>query len=194
MYNLSNKIVTKCLLAFVLFVVSLTAIAANAVNDPSFEGGFPNSEWTPISTFTGIEGFPICNADNCSGVDFARTGAWYIWIGGLGAGVTSSVEQTLTIPAESQELSLWALRGICDDPSDTVFIKIDNTVVGSLVCTATDAEMQQYTFSVTGFNDDNSHTLYIGGTVGGTNGSHSNFFIDDLEIFFDDTIFINGFE
>ncbi len=156
----------------------------NAVADWSFEGGVPNADWTPFSTFTGIAGFPFCGPDNsCPAAGVTSTGDWAIWIGGLSAGVTSSVTQTLTIPSTATDLTVQTLRGICDDPSDTLHVSIDGTDIGTQVCDVVDGAFGQITFPVAGFADDGVHELYIGGTVGGTNGTHTNFFVDDVTIY-----------
>jgi cysteine-rich repeat protein len=154
---------------------------SNVVADWSFEGGVPNADWTPFSTFGGLSGFPLCGSGNgCPAASLANTGTWLVWVGGLSAGVTSSVEQTITIPAAATDLTLYALRGRCDDPGDTLHVSLDGTDIGTVVCSATDGNWVQQTFPVAPFNDGGSHTLLIGGTVGGTNGTHSNFFVDDV--------------
>ena len=155
----------------------------NVVADGSFEGGVPNADWTAFSTFGGIAGFPLCGSGNgCPAASLANTGNWLVWIGGLSAGVTSYVEQTVTIPAAATDLTLYTWRGICDDPSDTLHVQLDGTDIGTVACDAVDGGWTQQTFSVAGFNDGGSHDLYIGGTVGGTNGTHSNFFVEDVEL------------
>lgn len=159
------------------------AYADNVVADESFEGGVPNVEWTPTSTFTGIPGFPLCGTGNaCPAAGVTVTGDWNVWIGGLASGVTSSVEQDITIPVTTTDLTLWVLRGLCDDPSDTLHISLDTVDIGTVACDLVDGDFVQYTFSVAGYNDGGLHTLYIGGTVGGTNGTHSNFFVDDVVV------------
>jgi len=155
----------------------------NVVADWSFEGGVPNADWTPFSTFGGIAGFPLCGPGNgCPAAGLAVTGVWNVWIGGLSDGVTSSVDQSIVIPSTATELTMWTLRGLCDDPSDTLHVSLDGSDIGTIVCDATEGAFVEQTFSVAGFNDDAAHTLLIGGTVGGTNGTHSNFFVDDVSI------------
>ena len=154
----------------------------NVVADWSFEGGVPNADWAASSTFTGIPGFPLCGPDNGCPVSLTTTGEWSVWVGGLSAGVTSSVEQTVTIPTTATDLTVEILRGLCDDPSDTLHVRLDGTDIGTLACDAEDSDYVTRTFSVAGFNDGGAHTLFIGGSVGGTNGTHTNFFVDDVAI------------
>jgi len=155
----------------------------NVVADWSFEGGVPNDDWTAFSTFGGIDGFPLCGPGNgCPAASLANTGSWLVWIGGLAGGVTSSVDQALTIPAAATELTLLSLRGVCDDVSDTLHISIDGNDIGTVACDATDGGYVQQSFPLAPYNDGGSHTLLIGGTVGGTNGTHSNFFVEDVII------------
>jgi cysteine-rich repeat protein len=153
----------------------------NVVADGSFEGGVPNADWTAFSTFGGIAEFPLCGPGNgCPAASLANTGDWLVWIGGLAGGVTSSVDQPVTIPAAATDLTLYTLRGICDDVSDTLHVSLDGTDIGTIVCDGVDGGWVAQTFPVAPFNDGGSHTLLIGGTVGGTNGTHSNFFVEDV--------------
>ena len=154
---------------------------SNVIADYSFESGNPAGDWTATSTFGGISGFPLCGPGNgCPAAALARTGSWLVWIGGLASGVTSDVEQTVIIPPTATELTLYSLRGICDDPSDTLHVSLDGIDIGTVVCDGTDGDWVQQTFSVAGYNDGGTHVLNIGGTVGGTNGGHSNFFVEDV--------------
>jgi len=157
------------------------ADSTNVVADYSFESSFTTSEWTPSSTFGGVPGFPLCGPGNgCPASSLAVTGSWLVWIGGLSGGVTSSVEQNVTIPATATDLTLQTLRGVCDDPGDTLHVQLDGFDIGTVACDTTDSNYIERTFPVAGFNDGGVHTLYIGGTVGGTNGTHTNFFLDNV--------------
>lgn len=153
----------------------------NLIADWSFENSFNSGEWTPFSTFGGVAGFPLCTPDNgCSVTSLARTGSSLVWIGGLSGGVTSTVDQDITIPAAAAELTIYTYRGVCDDPSDTLHVQIDGNDIGTLACDATDGDWTEQTFPVAPYNDGGSHNILIGGTVGGTNGTHSNFFVEDV--------------
>lgn len=155
--------------------------STNVIGDFSFESGYPNTDWTPFSTFGGLPGFPLCGPGNgCPASSLANTGSWLVWIGGLSAGVTSTIEQDVTIPPSATDLTLLTWRGICDDASDTLHIQLDGNDIGTQVCDATDNGWQLQTYSVAGYNDGGTHTLLIGGTVGGTNGTHTNFFVEDV--------------
>jgi len=61
-------------------------------------------------------------------------------------------------------------------------VSLDGNDIGTLACDGVDGDFVEQTFSVAGYNDDADHDLLIGGTVGGTNGTHSNFFVDDLTV------------
>ncbi|WP_340679574.1 M4 family metallopeptidase [Paraglaciecola sp.] len=156
--------------------------STNLVADWSFEGGVPNADWLSSSTFGGVTGFPLCGPGNgCPAVP-TSTGSWIVWIGGLATGVTSSVAQDITIPASATELTVKTFRGLCDAPGDFIEIKIDGTAIGAITCDATDSNYVEQTLAIAPFNDGQVHSLTIGGTVGGTNGTHSNFFVDDVTI------------
>jgi cysteine-rich repeat protein len=156
--------------------------SSNIVADWSFEGGVPNEDWLASSTFGGISEFPLCGPGNgCPAVP-TSTGSWVIWIGGIGTGVTSSVAQDITIPTTATDITVNTLRGLCDAPEDAIDITIDSVVIGTVECDATDSNYVTQTYPIAPFNDGLVHSLAIGGTVGGTNGAHSNFFVDDVTI------------
>jgi hypothetical protein len=156
---------------------------SNVVGDWSFEGGVPNADWTPASTFGGLAGFPLCGPGNgCPAVPVS-TGSWVVWIGGLDTGVSSSVEQSVVIPSAATELTVQAFRGFCSPAlSDELHVSLDGTDIGTVVCDGTDGGFVEYTFPVAGFNDGASHTLFIGGTTTGDGVAWTNFFVDDVVI------------
>ena len=152
---------------------------SNVVADESFEGGFPNDDWTPFNN-AGIPQFPLCDPGFC-GPALANTGSWYVWIGGFSTGVTASVEQTVVIPAAATDLTLQVFRGFCSPGlSDVLHVSLDGTDVGTVLCDATDGGYVEYTFPVAGFNDGGAHTLFIGGTTTGDGDTWTNFFVDDV--------------
>jgi cysteine-rich repeat protein len=157
--------------------------SSNIVADWSFEGGVPNEDWLANSSFGGIAEFPLCGPGNgCPAVP-TNSGSWVVWIGGLPTGVTSSVSQSITIPAAATDLTLNVLRGVCDTgpTADSLQVLIDGTEIGAVVCDGTDSNFVEQTFPVAPFNDGQVHTLQIGGTVGGVT-QQSNFFVDDVTL------------
>ena len=154
--------------------------SSNIIADWSFEGGVPNADWLTSSSFSGVPGFPLCGPGNsCPAASLATTGSWLVWIGGIAGGVTSNIEQDITIPASATELSIQILRGLCAAPDDTLHISIDGTDIGTLTCDTVDGNFVTQTYSTAPFNDGGIHTLNIGGTVGNAAG-HTNFFVDDV--------------
>ncbi|REL28081.1 DUF4215 domain-containing protein [Thalassotalea euphylliae] len=156
--------------------------STNIVGDWSFEAGVPNPSWQPSSTFSGIQGFPICGPGNSCPTVPTNSGSWVVWIGGLSEGVSSSVTQEVTIPVAATELTVNTLRGLCDAADDFIEITIDGNAIGTVVCDDTETTYIEQTFPIAPYNDGEVHTLAISGTVGGTNGTHSNFFVDDVTI------------
>ncbi|MEP1447218.1 MAG: M4 family metallopeptidase [Paraglaciecola sp.] len=154
--------------------------STNIVTDWSFEGGVPNDDWLATSTFGGLQEFPLCGPGNSCPAVPTSTGNWIVWIGGLADGVTSSVTQDITIPSSATELTVKTLRGLCDAPTDFIEVSIDGNAIGTVTCDTTDGNYVEQVLSTVPYNDGGVHTLAIGGTVGGTNGTHSNFFIDDV--------------
>ena len=180
----------KYLLSICLFIFTFNAYA---LEDGSFEAGFPNNFWILESSYGNIDSFPLCDINNCN-FDIARTGDWVVLIGGVPTGVFSRIKQNIIIDIYDTDISLWIYRATCDSFTDTVNVKIDGDIIGSLACFASDLDYNNHLYSLDGYNDNNTHILEIEGTVGGTNGNHSNFFIDDISIISSNLIYSNGFE
>jgi hypothetical protein len=71
--------------------------------DPSFESGSSSAPWVMTSS---AYGSPLCDPQ-CGG-DYARTGTWFLWIGG-GAADDADARQTVTIPTGTATLSAYVL-------------------------------------------------------------------------------------
>lgn len=156
-----------------------TVTSTNVIADFSFEGGVPNEDWLASSTIN-FPGFPICSAARC-GAAATVTGAWSVWIGGIPTGVTSSVTQEVVIPQNATELSLNVFSAVCDTgpTADLLQVKLDGNLIGTVACDDSIGVFVQHSFPVAGFNNGNSHSLEIGGTVGGFT-RQSNMFVDDI--------------
>ena len=74
--------------------------APNVIVDGGFEtGGIPNTFWNP-ETSTNF-GTPLCDVPSCGtggGASPPRTGAFWLWFGGIPAPETATLGQTVTIP------------------------------------------------------------------------------------------------
>lgn len=159
------------------------ATGTEQVVDGGFEGGTPNASWTEASTNFGT---PICDVAGCgtgSGTGpFA--GTFWTWFGGIGAPETGSVEQTVTIPPGSAELSFWLEVPVCASltASDFMRVEIDGTEVFEYNCSQDVlAPYAQQFVDVSAFADGSIRTLTFTSTITGSPGA-SNFFVDDVSL------------
>jgi len=162
--------------------------------DTSFEGGTPNTAWTESSTNFGT---PLCTSADCGTAGSSNpvhSGTWFAWFGGYAGGLEqSSVQQSITIPANAQSATLtyWLEAPICDVLIDFV-VNLDGTQLQYWTepagpspyagCGVTPGWAQQ-TIDVSSFADGVAKTLSIEVTQDGTGStSGSNFLVDDVEL------------
>lgn len=161
-----------------------TATGVETVADGGFEGGTPNAAWNEFSTNFGT---PLCDAGSCGtgGGTGPNSGAWWNWMGGIGNTFEeSTVDQSVTIPNGTAELSFWLEVPVCADSSTGEFmeVNIDGTTVFSYDCSqGTLTPYTQQTVDVSAFADGGSHTLEITGQTQASTGG-SNFFVDDVSL------------
>ena len=150
-------------------------VSGGIVSDGSFEAGTPNSFWNEASTNFGT---PLCNS-GCGGPP-ANTGAWYAWFGGTASMETGSVDQDVTIPSGTADLTFWLLMG-SGGGTGFLNVDIDNTVVFSVteVDVGTYGNYTEVTIDVSAFADGGSHNLRFLST---TSGAVLNFFVDDVAL------------
>jgi hypothetical protein len=150
--------------------------------DPSFELGTPNAYWSEYESL-GLWDV-ICSPGNCTEI-FARTGTWYVWLGGVTQAETSWVEQTVTIPAGTAVLKFWlSLEGCAGGTSEYVQVLLDGTELYKADSTnpACNGGYQQKTIDISSYADDGPHVLRFQGTFVSGGNLVSNFLIDDVEI------------
>ena len=158
----------------------------NAVPESGFESGIPNPVWAEASTNFGT---PLCD-DNCGIPDGANTGNWYVWFGGVLLFEEASVQQNFQIAATDTELTFARQIAACDSADDFVRLTLDGNTVWEVDGSSPDCGESAYSTetielsSAPGgpYNDDAVHTIRIESTTVATNGSLSNFFVDDVSI------------
>lgn len=177
-----------------LFVISSVAITngqnfctvgPNVIVDGGFEtGGIPNTFWNP-ETSTNF-GTPVCDVPSCGtggGASPPRTGAFWVWMGGIPAAETATIGQTVNIAAGSvAALNFWMRVGTVSSPfTDVLRVRVD----GAIVATFTEPSVAEgaYTLrqvNMTPFANGAAHAIlfeYVGTTTG--TGS---FVIDDVQL------------
>ena len=161
-------------------------MAANVVQDGSFEAGSPNPFWTEASS---VFGSPLCTIADCgTGTGTGpRTGTWWVWFGGAGANVeVGSVTQSVTMPAGGvATLAFWTEQMVCSTAgtADYLEVLVDGTQVW--LTTAADPACgvlgyRPITVDLGAFADGGTHTLVFRSVS--TGAGSSNFFVDDVTL------------
>ncbi len=149
----------------------------NVVADGSFEAGTPNPSWAEASTNFGS---PICSQGTCGGPP-PSDGTYHVWFGGIPAYEAGSVEQSAVIPATATTLDFDLTVGVCDSANDYMRVRLDgNQVFTTDPCTAGPAGTESV--NIGAYADGAAHALRFESETFATNGSNSNFFLDNVVI------------
>jgi hypothetical protein len=159
-----------------------TPLPPNIIQDGSFEAGTPNPYWQEYSSNFGT---PLCDLTFCStgGGTGPRTGAWWLFFGGIDALETAYMRQTVTFPSGVAVLKFWLeIPAVGNDPNDFMSVMIDSTTI--ITYTGADApSFPVYTEAVhdlSQFANGASHQVRFESTTYG-NGI-TNFMVDDVEL------------
>ncbi len=150
------------------------------VQDGSFEDGSPNAFWTEFeSTF----GTPLCDAGCGTGAGTGPyDGGWWTWFGGIASATSGHVEQQLTIPSGSAELSFYLEIPAFGQPgSMSVLIDGDELFSVTEADAPAYATYQEVTVDVSAYADGGTHTLRFE-SVTQAGASATNFFVDLVSI------------
>lgn len=161
---------------------------AQLLADPSLEAtsadGLSNPHWASTSTQFGTV---FCSAAICpnDGSNPApRTGSFYAWFGGFSGAETSTLEQTVTIPAGSpRHLNFFLRQARSTAPLDAVLrIKVGDSVLRSFAEPAiVEPNYVARSVDLSAFANGQPHTIrfeYVNPSGSGT----SNFFVDDVTV------------
>jgi len=161
-----------------------TVSLANAVQDGSFEAGSPSPVWEESSTNFGT---PLCDLGcGAGGGTGPLTGDWWAWLGGFPIGYeASALTQTVTIPAGATALTFYLEQPNCDSAADYLAVLLDGQEVfradgSSPACGTIGYALQ--TIDVSVYADGAAHTLAFHSETFATNGTPTNFFVDDVSI------------
>ncbi len=163
-----------------------SAPLAQLIVDGGFEtGGIPNTFWNPETSSN--FGTPLCDVPSCGtggGASPPRTGAFWLWFGGIPAPETATLGQTVLFPAGDtvKNLSFFMRIGTVSAPfTDVVNVRVDGTIVASFPePTVAEGAYSGKVVNLNAFADGVSHAIlfeYIGPSTG--TGSYV---IDDVEL------------
>lgn len=152
----------------------LLAPQVDVIEDGGFEDGTPNSFWNEFSSTFGT---PLCDLVSCGGPN-PHGGDWHVWFGGTNGAETGFVDQDVTIPVGSAELSFWLLMGGTNpgflnvEIDDNIVFNVDETDGGSYTV------YTQVTVDVSAYADGGVHNVEFYSEK--TAGTIINFFVDDV--------------
>ena len=139
-----------------------------------FEAG-SGSAWTESST--PMVGNPIIND-----LGAPQSGTFSAWLGGYASVQTLSISQDIMYPVTGNVILTFSyVIGVCDSPDDYMEVSVDGTPVLTLVCDGTTANWVEQSVEL-GPADGNVHTLTFSSYQSATNGTHTNFFVDDVSV------------
>jgi len=162
---------------------SVASAPANLLQDPGFEAYTPNPYWAETSTNFGT---PLCSVADCgiSATAAPQRGSSWASLGGITSNETSSISQTVIIPAGAARLEFYLWIGKADAGSDAADIftaKIDGAPVFSANATQKNSYLSYTLVSmdVSSFANGGSHTISFGAT---TTGQNVTFNLDDVAL------------
>lgn len=173
----------KILLFITVLCLGLGTSLNAQVVDGDFEQGIGGG-WIEASTNFGT---PLCDlpsCGDCGGECVPETGDFYVWIGGVGAVETGSVEQSVTIPAGGDEDLYLSVKfpttsGLADDRLE---VSVDGNVLWSI--TALDStDYLDYTeviVDIDAYADGAAHDVKIEGIQ--TTAAIVNFLVDNVRL------------
>ena len=163
-------------------VLTLPSGCPNVMNDPTFEAGNPWTAWN-IQTSTNL-GSSMCDTSICNingGQTAPFSGTNWLWFGGgLGAAESSTLGQTLTIPAGRGAFLRFQMKiqSVASPFDDTVKVKVDGVVQQMYTEPSTaEASYTERSVDLSAFANGASHTIVLEYTSADGN---SNFLIDDV--------------
>jgi subtilisin-like proprotein convertase family protein len=149
------------------------------VSDPGFEAGTPNPFWAEFSQNFGT---PLCtSACGLGDGTGPHSGTWWAWFGGTTAAETGFVEQSVTIPAGTADLTFWLEIPVANIPGE-LRVKMGATTIASYnqADTTTYATYALVTIDIDSFAGGTHMLRFEADNAAGTDVI--NFFVDDIQI------------
>jgi len=164
-----------------------TCVPTQLFEDASFEAtvaGDPatNPSWNGDDS---VSGSPFCDEscdDNATIV--ARTGDWFVWFGGWDQPNTSSLSQSVVLPAgQPRWLNYWIINGIAGDATASLNVSIDGTSVLAVDSGDTTDAYAPRSFEVPAtYLDGQSHAIRFDWSADANNGDVGGAMIDDVTL------------
>jgi hypothetical protein len=157
------------------------------LQDPSFEAsasGTPstNPSWGSTSTNYGTAWCTIASCGTGNSTAGPRTGDWWAWLGGASSLETTTIDQTIVIPAGApRQLNYWLRIGRLSTAGATMTVKVDGNVVQTIPQPpAPEADYSLRTVDMSAFADGGSHSILF--ELISPGGDTPNFIVDDVTL------------
>ncbi|MBN8728042.1 MAG: hypothetical protein J0H15_10130 [Xanthomonadales bacterium] len=152
--------------------------------DPSFEAtvDYENPYWDSDDSLGGTS---FCD-DACDdgGTFVARTGEWFVWMGGWDEANTADLSQSVVFPAgQPRFLNYWMVNQIGGDATASLRLLIDGTVVQNLKPSDEASEWERYSFQIPAqYLDGQAHEVKFDWSASAPGGDIGGVMMDDMTL------------
>ncbi len=152
--------------------------------DPSFEAtvDFENPFWDSVDS---IGGTSFCDASCDDGGTFvARTGSWFVWMGGWDQANTADLSQSVVFPAgQARWLNYWMVNHLSGDATAALQLMIDGAVVQNIAAGGSPTDWELQTFEVPAqYLDGQAHEVRFDWSADAPNGDIAGVMMDDVTL------------
>jgi hypothetical protein len=154
--------------------------------DPGFEATDSNTFTNPFwDSDDSLSGSSFCD-DSCddAGTFVARTGDWFVWFGGWDQANTSWLSQAVTLSAgDPRSLNWWMVNQIDGDPSASLSLSIDGTVVHTVSPVGDGTIWEAQSFAIPAqYLDGGAHVIRFDWSASSPASEVGGAMIDDLTL------------
>lgn len=152
--------------------------------DPGFEAtvDFENPFWTSLDSLSGTS---MCD-ETCDdgGTIVAHAGDWFSWFGGWDQANTSSLSQSVVFPSgQSRWLNYWMINQIGGDPTASLKLSIDGTLVQTITPGSGGSTWERASFAIPAlYLDGQSHVVKFDWTANSPAAEVGGAMLDDVTL------------
>lgn len=152
--------------------------------DPSFEAtvDYENPFWTSDDSLGGTS---FCDAACDDGGTFvARTGDWFVWMGGWTEPNTADLSQSVVFPAgQPRFLNYWMVNQLGGDATASLRLMIDGSVVQTLEPSDDMSDWAPYSFQIPAqYLDGQAHEVKFDWSASAPGGDIGGVMMDDMTL------------
>ncbi|HET8897920.1 MAG TPA: zinc-dependent metalloprotease family protein [Rhodanobacteraceae bacterium] len=159
-----------------------TCVPAQLFQDTSFEAtvNYSNPWWQATDS---VGSSPLCDASCDGGQTTARTGNWFVWMGGWSQASQSSVGQTVSLPAgHARWINYWLVNGVANDSTASLVLKIDGNIVTTVTPGNDDSWVSRSVAVPSQYLDGQAHEITFDFAASSPNGEVAGALLDDVTL------------